>query len=354
MSRLDGGMAMLGGDRIRSGPALISALEEHPVRLYLLDEFGDMLGAMTGAKKADAYQREIVTNMMQFYSDAGSIFNGSDYADRKTRKQTVIHDPCLVVYATSSPTSFYASLTSSEGASGALARMLVVDTGESRPAKQRTINTGPPPQDLIGRLQMIRQLAPDAGNLVDSTARIDTSQPRIVPMTPQVADAWHDLDDSLTDKMTTDIAASIYGRTAENAAKLALIFAIAKDTNSPLIDEDAWTWARDIALWSANLIMEQMTARVADTDAERTAKEIEQAIIAGGVNGKTKSELNRVLTKIRPYEQNAYLTTMEDNGIIFVGRRATGGRPATVYIGAQYYDEAKAKGVVDADTNQES
>jgi hypothetical protein len=350
LAELNDGFKILGGAQIRSGSALISALEEYPTKLYLIDEFGDKLKAMTNPRSASSYQAEIVENIKEFYSSASGVYSGADYADRKARKQVIIYQPCLVIYATTTPGQFYDALSSAQGAGGALARMMVVEIGSDRPQAQRQINIEPPPSTLINALEEMRALG-DSGNLVDATGRVDTTRPRVVKMTDMVRNAWYDLDDTLTEKMTNDISASIYNRVAENAAKLALVYAIAKDVHAPLIDEEAFTWARDIALWTANLIMEQMTMRVADTEAERTAKEIERAIIEGGANGKTKSDLNRVLTKIRPYEQQAYLTSMVDNGIVFMGRRATGGRPATVYIAAQYYAEAKKNGVVDTDEN---
>lgn len=350
LTQIPDGLAILGGEDIKSGAALVSALEEHPTKLYLLDEFGDKLQAMTNSRTAASHQREIVEKMKVFYSSAGNVFTGADYADRKSRKQTVIYDPCLVLYGTTTPGAFYAALSSAEGTGGALARMMVVEIEARRPAAQRDINIEQPPATLINALKEMRALGL-SGNLVDSTGAVDTSRPTVVRMTNMVKDAWYALDDALEDKMVSDVAASVYNRVAENAAKLALIYAVAKDPHAPLIDEEAFTWARDIALWSANLIMEKINLHVADTEAERTAKEIEAAVIAGGAQGKTKSELNRVLTKIRPYEQQGYLSSLVDNGILFMGKRATGGRPATVYIAAQFYSEAKRAGVVDADEN---
>lgn len=342
LAGLDGGLDILGGDRISSGPALLAALESYPTRLYLLDEFGEMLKSVTG-QRSDGWRREIMTNLMQLYSDAGSIFNGTDYADRKNRKQVTIYDPCVVLYATTTPDSFYGALSSAEGTGGAMARMMVIEPGTGRTERRRSANTEPPPHDLLRKLDMVRQLG-GAGNL-SGVGQIDSSRPRVVKMTPSVSDAWYNLDVMLTEQMTTDTAASIYSRVAENAAKLALVYAIAKDTNAPLIDEEAFAWARDIALWSANLVMEQINLRVADTEAERNSKAIEAEIIKGKAKGKTKAELRNVLTKIRPYEQQSYLDTMMANGVIFEGKRATGGRPAVTYIAARYYDEYQAGAV---------
>jgi hypothetical protein len=64
-AKVPGLQQLMGGDRIASGSGLISALEEHPVKLFLLDEFGLLLQAMTGTR-ADAHRRDIITNLMHF------------------------------------------------------------------------------------------------------------------------------------------------------------------------------------------------------------------------------------------------------------------------------------------------
>jgi hypothetical protein len=166
-------------------------------------------------------------------------------------------------------------------------------------------------------------------------------------MTPEVAKAWHGLDAALSEKMKSETSASIYSRVAENAAKLALIHAVARDYEHPLIEESSFSWARGIALWSANLILEQLNKYLADNETERITKGLEAAIKDGGVDGRTKSELGSLMMKIRPYEQQAYLDSLVENGAAIVGRRPTGGRPATVWIHASLAERAKEKGMID-------
>ncbi|MFA5650375.1 MAG: bifunctional DNA primase/polymerase [Proteiniphilum sp.] len=334
---------IMGGDRIASGTGLISALEEHPVKLFLLDEFGLLLQSMTGTR-ADAHRRDIITNLMQFYSDAGSVFLGTEYADKKMRKREPIHDPCAVLYATSTHQAFYRALSSQEAVSGAVARLMVVDAGETRPVRQTTINIAGAPPELLQRVSEMINIKP-SGNL--SMKAGGASDPMIVRMTPEVLKAWHDLDGTLSDRMTSETSASIYSRVAENAAKLALIHAVARDPRNPLIEETSFTWAREIALWSANLMLEQLNKYLADNETERTSKALELEVKAGGYKGRSKTELGTLLSRIRPYEQKAYLESLVETGRAVIGLRPTGGRPATVWIHASHAKEAKEKGLIE-------
>lgn len=332
---------VMGGDRIASGAGLISALEEWPVKLFLLDEFGLLLQGMTG--KSEAYRKEIVTNLMQLYSDAGSVFSGTEYADKKARARVTIYDPCVVLYATSTQETFWRALSSQEAVSGAVARLMAIDIGQGRPAR-KTPTIEKPPEAMLRKIATMSAYRP--GGNISEVGSINGSNPDIVHMTPEVKDAWDALDESVKGNMNSEAAASIYSRVAEHTAKLALIHAVARDHEHPLIEETSFAWARSIALWSANLMMEQLSERMADNETERTSKAIENEIRSGGPKGKTKAELGTVLAKVRPYEQKAYLESLQEAGKVAVGNRPTGGRPAIAFIHRDHYKAAKESGFI--------
>jgi hypothetical protein len=173
------------------------------------------------------------------------------------------------------------------------------------------------------------------------------SDPITVRMTPEVNRAWNDLDGTLGERMTSETSASVYSRVAENTAKLALIHAVAREPEHPLIEESSFAWARGIALWSANLVLEQLNKYLADNETERTVKALEAEIKAGGANGRSKAELGALLSRIRPYEQKAYLESLVETGRAVQGLRPTGGRPATVWIHATHARAAKEKGLIE-------
>ena len=306
--------SLIGGDAIASGTAMISALAESPRRMYLLDEFGLMLQSING-KNAGGYQRDIIKNLMELYSTANSVYHGIEYADRKIKKQQVIVEPCCCLYATSTHHTFYDALTGGDAASGAIARMIVVNDGEDR-GKRQVPRDMPPPTDLINRINSLFGNA-SSGNLDDVPG--DGSKQcttRTVGMLDDVWDAYVDFDDSLTEYMTTPASRSVYSRVAENACKLALIYAIASCPDNPWIDHEAWLWGREVAMWCANYLMEQVQQHVADSDFERTCKIVATKIMSFGATGATRRDLSRALHLDKNLRDNVLEIIIEAGDIV--------------------------------------
>ncbi len=299
----------IGGESLGSGPGLRASLEVEPSRLFLLDEFGLTLQALN-SKNAASYQREIITTLMKLYSSYGSVFYGTEYADQRMRKRIDIDSPCCVLYATSTHREFYAALSGGDGASGNIARMLIINAPETRPKRQvpapREI-----PQDIIDRVAALAHFkTPGSGDLAGFF-------PLTVFSKPEVEQAFIDLDESMTEKMTNDAARSIYSRVAENAAKLALTYAVSINADAPIIDEAAFAWGRNLALWCANTLMEQFNSFVADTEHGKTIKKILLVIKSYGPNGISPHELLRKVQEIRQQERDEIMKKLIDSGQVF-------------------------------------
>lgn len=299
----------IGGESLGSGPGLRASLEVEPSRIFLLDEFGLTLQALN-SKNAASYQREIITTLMKLYSSYGSIYYGTEYADQRMRKRIDIDSPCCVLYATSTHGEFYAALSGGDGASGNIARMLIINAPEARPKRQvpapREI-----PQDIIDRVSALANFnAPGPGNLSGFF-------PVTVFSKPEVEQAFIDLDESMTEKMTNDAARSVYARVAENAAKLALTYAVSLNAEAPIIDEAAFAWGRNLALWCANTLMEQFNSFVADTEHGKTIKKILLVIKSCGPKGMGPRELLRRVQEIRQQERDEIMKKLIDSGQVF-------------------------------------
>ena len=329
----------IGEERIASGPGLISSLASYPRKWYPLDEFGRMLQGITG-RNSDGYKKEIMTNLMQLYSSAGSVFNGTAYADTKKAPTTKIVDPCCVVYGTSTHDSFFSSLSSSETVGGELARFLIVDAGKER-GKSRRFIEATPSDDLLERLSKVVEFKGLGGNLADVPLDgIQTANPITVPMTPEVADMWDELDNSMTELMSNDAASSIYSRVAENTAKLALIYSVSINYLNPVIDEFAFNWARELSLWSANLMMEHINAHVADNEHEAAMKKVARIINSKGDGGITKNELTRCTQFLKGYERDDIVQSLIEARLIFRKARKGRTKPIEVLTHIDFFDKS--------------
>lgn len=300
---------LLGGETIASGQGLRSALEENPSKLFLLDEFGLLLQGLN-SKNVGTYQKDIINTLMKLYSSYGTISTGTEYSDKKLRNRVDIESPCCCLYATSTHSTFYDALSGGDGASGNIARMLIINEGLKRPPRRKVLFSEIP-DSIIEKVKAIYEHKHSGGNL-------EGYFPYTVPMKAEVEDAFFDLDESMTDKMISPATCSVYSRVAENAIKLALTYAVSVNYENPIIDEYAFSWGRDISLWCANNLIEQFNAFVADSDHGKIIKKFLRIIKESGSNGISGRDLSRKVQEVRAQERDEIMKKLLDNAEIFL------------------------------------
>ena len=322
----------LGGEKIASGSGLISALRRHPAQLFPIDEFGLYLGCLTG-QNAAPHLRDLMATLMTLFSSAATTYRGTEYADAEKRPRAELKQPHVCVYGTTTPDQLYAALTSMQGLDGSLARFVIVHAPEEPPQRVRAALV-PPPDGLVGALRQLAGPGPSGGNLVGAGgATVDTTDPVTVPMGPGVWDAWEALHVGSRSLASDAAGRAIYARVAENAAKLALVAAVAKNPKVPIIGAEEFTWGREFALWTANRLVAEVARRVSDTRAESDTKRVAELVRTSGPDGLTRTELVRRCFFLRSRDREEVISTLLQAGVIVENRQAsTGGRPAVRYV----------------------
>jgi hypothetical protein len=321
---------MIGGDRLASGPGVISALHKHQSRLFLLDEIGMMLQAMTG-QKADPHKRDMMATLMTLYSSAGSVYRGAEYANQDDRPRQDIHNPNACIYGTSTHSQFYASLTSSQGIDGTLSRLIVASADTHRPDRQRP-KLGQVDASLSAWVADLANYTPGGGNLGQSAGPGVAPPAQTVVMDDEVFDAWEALDDDMTQYMTNDASRSVYSRVAENAAKLSLIHAVSCNHHAPRIGAESFAWGREIALWAANIMMREVVRHVADNDVERDIKKVYNHIRDAGSDGIRQRDLLRKLKGIRAKDLEDICGRLYETGEIVAEKRKNSKGKASIFF----------------------
>lgn len=318
----------VGGERLPSGSGVVTALNKHPSKLFVLDEFGLMLQAMTG-KRADPHKRDIITTLMVMYSAAGSVYRGAEYADQKDKPRIDIINPNACIYATSTHSTFYSALNSGQGVDGTLSRLIVASSGLHRPQRQRP-DMGPIPRSLVDEIKSLVAYNPAGGNLAGAGGSQVDRPAQIVVMDDAVYDAWEQLDDDMTDHMIDGASRSVYARVAENAAKLALTYAIAQNFHAPRIGPEAFAWGREIALWAANTMMREVAQHVADNEVEAEINKVLNLVREGGDEGKCRRELLQRLKSIKQRDLEQIISRLAETGEIIIENKRNKRGPATV------------------------
>lgn len=325
-------MGYLGGDRIASGPGAITALYKNPSLLFMLDEFGLMLQAMTG-QRSDPHKRELMAALMTLYSTAGGVYRGTEYADQKERPRTDIVHPNACIYGTSTHSQFYAALTSSQGVDGTLSRMIIAPSHDHRPPRQRP-DLSPPSQSILDRVSALGEFYP-GGNLGGKMGPDVDPGAITVRMDSAVYDAWEALDDDMDEYMDDSASRSVYSRVAENAAKLALAHAISVDHVSPRIGPESFEWGREIALWAANVMMREVARHVADNEQEAAYKKVANVIRDAGEEGISRRQLLRSVKTLKKRELEELVSTMCESGEVEIeNKKNKRGPSSTRYVWA--------------------
>lgn len=270
----------IGGGKIASGSGLLTSIERHPCRLFLLDEMGKFVRSVTGFK-APAHREEIWTILTELYTSAGSVYLGAEYADQKLRPRVDIREPCCSIYGVTVPGPFWSAIEGGALTDGSLARFLIFQTEDDYPDRVDQSQAVVIPDHIITGLQSI---AAGYGGKSDGSLPMmpDVSpNPYIVPTTPEADIILKMLlveqTEWLRSKRGTNDTAVI-ARYAENVNKVALIRAISDCPGNPVITQQAVVWATGLVKRCITTLLRDATRYVADTPHQANLNKLENFI----------------------------------------------------------------------------
>jgi hypothetical protein len=334
----------LGGEDLASSAGLLTSLQLHPARLFLLDEFGQFLKLVL-APRAPFHKAAIWSELTKLYTSAAEPYIGAEYADQKARPRVTIEQPCACIWGVTVPGPFWHALEGGALADGSMARFLVFLTEQDYPDRNDNPVALDPPADLIAALKAIAAGAAGhdpGGNLaaiMEATAAI---QPYTVPLAPAADAAMAEVRQQATDRLRAhrgSYATALFGRYAENTAKLAMIAAISRDPAQPITQARDIAWASRLVEHCIGTVQQEAERRVADTPAEGRVKKVLEVIRAAGrISRSDFARRTQALTKRERDEAVALL--LESKQIALVEVPNTKG-PATGWLTAMPHLEEK-------------
>jgi hypothetical protein len=331
--------AYLGGNKIASGAGLLTALHRQPALLLQIDEFGMFLSAAADRKRSPRHITEILDNMTELYTAAGSVFLGAEYANHDGRNERRdIVQPCLCVYGTTTPLHFWNALQSANVVDGSLARFIILPTDDDYPEEAVGCGIRSAPQGLLERLRLVAESGghKPAGNLAGLGAGITTGvEPMTVHMAPEAADQFRGLACEVTRELRAargTAHTALLARIGENAQKLALISAVSRDPVAPAIRADDAEWAIGFVRHYARRTMQAVDNHVADNDIERNHKKMLDIIRVAGPGGLTKTELTRKTQFLDRRTRDEALLTLTEAGFVTSRMRPSATRPTVVLV----------------------
>lgn len=288
----------VGNDRIASAPGLLKMLSDFPARVCFLDEYGRMLQQIS-TPGAGFHANQIITEFTKLYSSANTLYSGTALA---SRPEDEIDCPHLCVFGLSTPQQFWRAFGSSALEDGSAARYLILPLGDSQP-KQPDLSKQDATADQLKKLvQHVNQL----------------SQAVLVPYEAAVEKGFSDLRKTMLAcaeyAESNDIkgASPLLRRVAENATKIALISAVGRDQDNPVINQQDFEIGHAIARWSASIMIREIGNNVADNQTERDVNDVEVYIKEAGKKGRSMSDLQRKFRRM-PAKYLKDIVTSLDN-----------------------------------------
>lgn len=332
-----GAEAFLGTETIASAAGLLNRLHEHPVRVFCLDEFGRMLGAINNAR-AGNHERQILDELMRMTGAARSMHAGNAYAERPSN---LIKQPHLCVYATTTPDAFWQSFTGRDALDGFLNRLLMVESVRGSHRKAPASHSSPP-DELVQRIRAIAfgvcQRAGYEGKVGDlQTMETHTSDKvstllSVIPFDAG-ADAAHEAMCAAIELRLDGPGSELWGRTVEHAIRLACILAVGVDPVRPVVTAELFAWGSRFATWCAERMVDAADRYIADSQAAANRTRVFEAIKEAGPDGCSHTRLSRAV-RIKPRDRDEAIDWLVDEDRIEVsepGRRARGVSIARMY-----------------------
>ncbi len=232
------------GNKFQSGGGLEDSLERQPSMLFQSDEIDGLIRNIN--RDNDNHTEGILSTLLTLYTNSSTVYPirvkaGKQYAG-------FIDQPHLTIFGTATPVCYYQSLSQRLMIDGFFARTIILDAGK-RSKGQDAI----PLEEMPARIMEIAkwwqafQPGEHKGNLTNFHP-----VPVTVPMSESAVRefrdyrAWIDEEYSSAEDRNDEISKTVWGRTNENARKLALIYACSENPKDPVISVEAAKWAMQL------------------------------------------------------------------------------------------------------------
>lgn len=319
----------LGGDTIISAPGVVMAMKEKPSQIMHLDEFGMLLKGMAD-DKAPAYLKAISKTLTEMYSTSGSTYHGGTYADDK-KAAIMVQCPHLCIYGTTTPEVYIDALSRSAVTSGELNRYVIFPSLQSGKRRRKIINIQPP-QDIVDTWKFLGECPVDD---LSSTNGADIKPTTILVSHGDTDERIYKLglfEDEMAEMYDREGTAPLWGRYRENCIKIAMILAITRQKNKPVISHEDLDFAESLVKSSVQYMRSIALEHMADTQHERHRQTILNVIKANG-NEISRTDLFKNIRSLPKRDIDSILSTFIEAQIIqvYTPEPQGKGRPGTSY-----------------------
>lgn len=327
-------LSQLVGENVFSGQAIIKAMARTNKRIYLFDEFG--LVMQRGASNGNTNQKTLMQILLGIYTSSHTTFCGFDYAS-DDRDTVVLERPCLTLFASTTPDTFYPALKSCDVASGFMPRFVVFKSNKRTVPCDKVLPDVP--IQIIEWVDAIRELPGAEGNLHGVSAPI-------VVRRDSAASALLEEFKTKAFEMSNPargVGHQVWTRAHMLVSKISTISACMIYPNGLpfLATEDHMAWAIRLVETQMSWIEKDLSRHVADTEYQSKRNDILAMFSASGSRGLTTRDIQRGvggLTKYNKSERDSIIKDLRESGdIVMVSLPAPSrGRSRQAYVDRQF------------------
>jgi hypothetical protein len=280
-----------GPDEVKTGPGLMLELKKRPSILANIDEFGLFMKALSDPK-SPAYLRELTSALMKMYSCSGTSYEGGLLASQPNER-TVLHEPNLCIYGTSTLSSYAEAMRAGAIKSGELSRFIVLKPAVDFPEPNFDSDDFDPPEALVSRWATFKPVGLE-------TAPDIVEQKKIIVLLGAMKETVDDLFRYQIKMIKASREAGFDGlwvRYRENILKIAMIIAIARDHKKPVLIASDIDFGKALVGSSIRFMVKFAAENMYDGEFQKKCSEFMEAIAAGVKDRTTMIRKMRIKTK---------------------------------------------------------
>jgi hypothetical protein len=308
---------------IKSSPALVEMLKDHPVLCAVIDEYGQVLARVLRSN-AGGSETDLLSVMRQLW---GLGFGKQYHTPAALHRPTdLIYGPAFSVLASTTPDDLGGVFTSKQIAGGYFNRHLKI-VGKERPSKQdRPEGSWKVPPLLAEMVRALRPPLPIDDILKRKVSEVkDPKEKRPPqPITPQVELRWGSGAKAIWDELDS------FARVAEMTVRIAGIVAYGR--GSLTIEVPDMEWAQALAMRSAQEMYEAVQKYLEDPKTHNALCNyiLESVPKAGVVHYLLRRDGRKYLRKGGDFD--AAVNDLLISNQIHTEHRQTAGKTALVYV----------------------
>lgn len=329
---------LIGGDGYTSDSAVISALQDRPRHIVVIDEFAKYLQAANN-QYGNGMLAQANAKIMEAFGRSNGKMRPKSYANthlpKEKRKEQVqpIYAPAITMLAMTTPDDFFDTIGLVQVKDGFLNRFLVCFSDAERSVRKykEPIDV---PESIIRWAQTIE--ARHGNKTEDSSGH---PPPQVLNLTMDAMSMQQDLEQykiDLANSVDRHGMSELTIRMAEIGLRCALIHALSRDPLAQAVEDQDVKWGAAYVKLHFERLIERSKMSMSSSEFESWKMDCLRAIRLTGDDGISDRELQirKPFSKFRERDMKEIINALLKAELIFIGVRKSGnrGRPCNAYF----------------------